>query len=113
LVPLLQRPRARQLVLVEPAVALHIGDGRDNWSDLRRLEPPESLDESERGREAPAADGADFSIAGLSIEDGRLELPRRATARNLSSSISTSRQALTQDSPTAIRAGFALKQGTL
>ena len=115
LVPLLQRRfELGRLVLVEPAVALRIDkDGRDNWSDLfDRPEPPESLDESERGREAPAADGPDFSIAGLSIEDGRLSFHDARRPRNLEFvDLDLETGPLTQDSPTAIRAGFALQQG--
>ena len=115
LVPLLQRRlELGRLVLVEPAVALRIDkDGRDNWSDLfDRPEPPESLDESERGREAPAADGPDFSIAGLSIEDGRLSFHDARRPRNLQFvDLDLETGPLTQDSPTAIRGGFALQQG--
>ena len=115
LVPLLQRRlELGRLVLVEPAVALRIyKDGRDNWSDLfDRPEPPESLDGSERDREAPATDRRDFSIAELSIEDGRLSFHDARRPRNLQFvDLDLETGPLTQDSPTAIRAGFALQQG--
>ena len=115
LLPLLQRRlELGRLVLVEPAVALRIDKhGRDNWSDLfDRPEPPDSLDGSERGGEAPAAEGPDFSIAGLSIEDGRLSFHDARRPRNLQVvDLDLETGPLAQDSPTAIHAGFALQQG--
>ena len=113
LLPLLQRRiELGKLVLVEPAVALRIDeDGRDNWSDLLdRPEPPEDPDEADLRREATATDAPALSIAGLSIEDGRLSFNDARRSRHLQFvDLGLETGPLTRDSPTAIRAGFALE----
>lgn len=113
LLPLLQqRIELGRLVLVEPAVALRIEqDGRDNWSDLLdRPESPENPDESDPRREAIATDAPTLSIAGLSIEDGRLSFDDARRSRHLQFvDLDLETGPVTRDSPTAVRAGFALE----
>jgi AsmA protein len=112
--PLLQRRvELGRLVLIAPALTLRIDkDGRDNWSDLfDRPDTSEFPDQPDAGRDEPATEGPELTVAGIVIEGGRLSFDDALRSRHLEfSDLEVETGALGQDASTSIRAGFLLER---